>query len=88
MNFDDSSKMPLYHVQLETRHRIVSYEIATQNFDHAEEAIMHLSLRLVKGEDYIHVGGCSCIGYVAKNDFAQILEAKVTTGQPFEESEE
>jgi hypothetical protein len=53
-----------------------------------EIATMHLCQRLIKGEDYVHVGGCSRIGYADKNDFAQILEAKVTTGQPFEENEE
>ena len=88
MSWDDSAKMTLYHVQLETRHRIVSYEIATQNFDYEEVAKMHLAQRLIEGEDYIHVGGCSSIGYVVKNEFAQILEAKVTRGQPFEENEE
>ena len=88
MSWDDFTQMPLYHVQLETRHRTISYEIATQNFNHVEIAKMHLCQRLIEGEDYIHVGGCSRIGYAAKNDFAQILEAKVTTGQPFEESEE
>jgi hypothetical protein len=88
MSWDDPTKMPLYHVQLETRHRIISYEIATQNFNHVEIATMHLCQRLIKGEDYVHVGGCSRIGYADKNDFAQILEAKVTTGQPFEENEE
>jgi hypothetical protein len=88
MSLDDSMKMPMYHVQLETRHRIISYEIATQNFNHVEIAKMHLSQRLIEGEDYIHVGGCSSVGYAAKNDFAQILEAKVTRGQPFEENEE
>ena len=88
MSLDDSMKMPMYHVQLETRHRTISYEIATQNFNHVEIAKMHLSQRLIEGEDYIHVGGCSSVGYAAKNDFAQILEAKVTRGQPFEENEE
>ena len=88
MSWCNPELMPLYHVQLETRHRIISYEIATQNFDHVEEAKMHLSQRLIEGEDYIHVGGCSSIGYVAKSNFAQILEAKVTTGQPFRENEE
>lgn len=88
MSWDNPALMPLYHVQLETNFRIISYEIATQNFDYVEEAKIHLSQRLIEGEDYIHVGGCSSIGYVAKNDFAQILGAKVTRGQPFEENEE
>ena len=86
MSLDDSMKMPMYHVQLETRHRTISYEIATQNFNHVEIAKMHLS------KD--HVGGCSSVGYAAKNDFAQsrFLEARNSNiggrGQPFEENEE
>ena len=88
MSWDNPAMMPLYHVQLETSCRIISYEIGTQNFNYAEVAKAHLSQRLIKGEGYIHVGGSDFIGYVAKNEFAQILEAKVTRGQPFEENEE
>ena len=80
--------LPPELLQLETRHRIISYEIATQNFNHVEIAKMHLCQRLIEGEDYVYLGGCSRIGYAAKNDFAQILEAKVTMGQPFMEIEE
>tara|TARA_R110002096_G_scaffold121763_2_gene263631 strand:- start:404 stop:670 length:267 start_codon:yes stop_codon:yes gene_type:complete len=88
MSYDDTSKMPLYHVQLETKYRIISYEIGTENFDAVEEAKIHLSQRLIEGEDYINVGGNSKIGYVQKEKHAQIFEAKVTTGQPFKEDEE
>ena len=88
MSYDDTTKMPLYHVQLETKYRIISYEIGTENFDAVQEATIHLSQRLIDGEDYIHVGGTSTIGYILRNDYPQIVEAKVSTGQPFKENEE
>ena len=34
--WEDPNLMPLYHVQLETRDLIVSYEIATDNYDAVE----------------------------------------------------
>ena len=49
MSWDNPALMPLYHVQLETNLRIISYEIATQNFDYVEEAKIHLSHRLIEG---------------------------------------
>jgi hypothetical protein len=80
MSFDDPTKMPLYHVQLETRRRIISYEIATDDFDATDLAKGHLCsvIGLLPGEDYVHTGGVHQIGYHNKGPY-EILEAKVTT---------
>jgi hypothetical protein len=40
--WEDPDLMPLYHVQLETRDLIVSYEVATDEYDAADLAIQHL----------------------------------------------
>ena len=78
MSWNDPEKMPIYQVQLETRHRIIDYEIATNNHDAADIAKGHLCsvIGLVDGEDFIHVGGYDQIGYHKKGPY-EILEAKI-----------
>ena len=78
MSWDDPSKMPIYQVQLETRYRIIGYEVATNNHDAIDLAKAHLCsvFELQKGEDYIHVGGYSEIGYHELGD-SLILETKI-----------
>ena len=88
MSWDDPTKMPLYHVQLETKRRTVSYEIATTEFDAILLAKAHYKQRNDLFVEQIHIGGYSDIGYVDKKPFPVFYEAKVVSGLPFEESEE
>jgi len=79
--WEDPNFMPLYHVQLETRDLIVSYEVATPDFDHVEVAMAHLRERLRDPQVHIHYGGGGSIGYhPSGNGKPVILEWKVTTG--------
>jgi len=87
MSWDDPTKMTLYHVQLETKSRTVSYEIATTEFDAVQLAKAHLRQRIDPCGP-IHVGGYSTIGYVDKKPFPVFYEVKVTTGKLFDENEE
>ena len=57
--WEDPDLMPLYHVQLETRDLIVSYEVATPNADSVEIAKAHLRERLRDPHIYLHYGGGS-----------------------------
>lgn len=88
MSWDNPTKMPLYHVQLETKRRTVSYEIATTEFDAILLAKAHYKQRNDLFVEQIHIGGYSDIGYVDKKPFPVFYEAKVVSGLPFEESEE
>ena len=79
--WEDPNLMPLYHVQLETRDLIVSYEIATDNFDAVDIAQAHLRERLRKPHIPLHYGGSGSIGYHPIGDGKPvIIEWKVTTG--------
>jgi hypothetical protein len=79
--WEDPNLMPLYHVQLETRDLIVSYEIATPDFDYVEIATAHLRERLGEPHAPIHYGGGGSIGYHPIGDgLPLIIEWKVTTG--------
>jgi hypothetical protein len=39
--WEDPNLMPLYHVQVESRHFVMSYEIATTEYDACEVALKH-----------------------------------------------
>jgi hypothetical protein len=79
--WDGSNLMPVYHVQLETRDLIVSYEVATPNADSVEIAKAHLRERLRDPPIYLHYGGGSSIGYHPIGDGKPVVvEWKVTTG--------
>ena len=79
--WEDPNLMPLYHVQLETRDLIVSYEIATDNYDAVEVAMAHLRERLRDPHVHIHYGGGDSIGYHPIGDGKPVvLEWRVTTG--------
>ena len=78
--WEDPNLMPLYHVQLETRDLIVSYEIATDDYDYVEVAEAHLRERL---GDHVPIwyGGGGDIGYHPIGEGKPvIIEWKVTTG--------
>ena len=75
--WEDPDLMPLYHVQLETRNLIVSYEVATDNYDAVEVATEHLSRHLDPGT-HIWKGGMSSIGYHPIGD-PVVLRWKITT---------
>ena len=78
---EDPEQMPLYHVQLETRDLIVSYEIATPNFDYVEVAMAHLRERLRDPHVPIHHGGGGRIGYHRRGDGrAVVVEWTVAAG--------
>ena len=79
--WEDPNLMPLYHVQLETRDLIVSYEIATDDYDYVEVAEAHLRVRLRDPHVPIHYGGGGDIGYHPIGDGKpRIIEWEVTTG--------
>ena len=85
--WEDPNLMPLYHVLLETRDLIVSYEIATPDFDYAEVAMAHLRERLRDPHVHIHYGGGDRIGYHPIGEGKPVvLEWKVTTGSLCEKS--
>ena len=79
--WEDPNLMPLYHVQLETRDLIVSYEVATPDFDYVEVAMAHLRERLRDPHVHIHHGGGGSIGYHPIGDGKPVvIEWKVATG--------
>lgn len=79
--WEDPNLMPLYQVQLETRDLIVSYEIATPDFDYVEVALAHLRERLRGVKVYILYGGGGSIGYHPIGDGKPVvIEWKVTAG--------
>lgn len=79
--WEDPSLMPLYHVQLETRDLIVSYEIATPDFDYVAVAKAHLRERLRDPTVSIHYGGGAVIGYHPLGDGnPKVVEWKVLSG--------
>jgi hypothetical protein len=61
--WDDPNLMPLYHVQLETRDLIVSYDIATPDYNAVDVALADLRPRLLDPETHIWKGSTSTIGY-------------------------
>ena len=74
--WEDPDLMPLYHVQLETRDLIVSYHIATDNYDAVEVAKVHLRERLLDPEVHIHKGGTmglSTVGYHPIGDGSPVV---------------
>ena len=79
--WEDPTLMPLYHVQLETRYLLVSYEIATPDFDAVDVAIAHLRERLRDPNVPIHYGGGGSVGYHPIGDGKPVvIEWKVTAG--------
>ena len=87
--WEDPTLMPLYHVQLETRYLIVSYEIATPDFDAVDVAIAHLRERLRDPHVPIHYGGGGNIGYHPIGDGKPVvIEWKVTTGTLSQKSDD
>lgn len=80
--WENPNLMPLYQVQLETRDLIVSYEVATPDFDAVDIAKAHLRERLRKPHIPIHYGGGGSIGYHPIGDGSPVVIAwKVTTGR-------
>ncbi len=78
--WDDPSKMTLFHVQLETSDLIVSFEIASEDYDHVDVAKAHLSGLIGEGR-HIHCGGTSSIGYVDRGDGStRIVDFKALHG--------
>ena len=71
--WEDPDLMPLYHVQLETRDLIVSYHIATDDYDAVEVAKVHLRERLPDPEVQIHKGGLSTVGYHPIGDGSPVV---------------
>jgi len=84
MSWDDPTKMPIYHVQLETQDRIVSYEVATNDYDYVDVAKAHLQARLQE-DGPVRVGGTSSIGYHPLGP-AEIVTWEVMTGDPLPEA--
>lgn len=76
--WDDPNLKTLYHVQLETADLLVSYEIATADFDAVDIAKADLAPRLREGTP-LWCGGTSSIGYVAA-DVPPIVEMRVIAG--------
>ncbi len=77
----DPNQMPLYHVQLETRDLIVSYEVATKDFDQVEVATAHLRQRLRDPHVQVHHKGGGSIGYHPRGDGrAVVVEWTVAAG--------
>ena len=77
--WDDPNLKVLYHVQLETSELIVSYEIATSEFDAIEIAKTDMSTRIPEGTP-LWCGSVSSIGYVPIESLA-ILDMKVVAGE-------
>ncbi len=61
--WDDPNLMPLYHVQLETRDLIVSYTVATNDYNAVDIAIADLHSRLAEPNTHVWCGSQSSIGY-------------------------
>jgi len=61
--WDDPNLMPVYHVQLETRDLIVSYTVATNDYNAVEFAIADLRTRLVDPNTHVWKGSLSEVGY-------------------------
>lgn len=61
--WDDPSLMPIYHVQLETRDLIVSYMVATSDYNAVDVAIADLRTRLVDPNTHVWKGSLSEVGY-------------------------
>lgn len=66
--WDDPDLMPVYHVQLETGDLIVSYEVATPDYDAVEVAMLDLRARLTDPNVHIACGHTSSIGYHTIDD--------------------
>ncbi|NBU17606.1 MAG: hypothetical protein EBS48_11490 [Actinobacteria bacterium] len=80
--WDDPNLKTLYHVQLETKDLLVSYEIATPDFDAVDLAKADLAGRLPP-ETPIWCGSTSSIGYVPL-DSPAVVDVRVVAGQaPF-----
>ncbi len=68
--------MTLYHVLLETvgtQQLIVSYEIATPDFDYVDIAKAHLQETLADPNIYIYSGGSSSIGHHPIGDGSPVV---------------
>lgn len=79
--WEDPGLMPVYHVQLETRDLIVSYEVATPEYDAVEVATMDLRARLVDPDVHIWCGSSSTIGYHPIGDGKPVVvSCSVATG--------
>lgn len=77
--WEDPNLKVLYHVQLETPELIVSYEIATSEFDAVEIAKNDMSTRIPEGTP-LWCGAVSSIGYVPIESPA-IVDMKVVAGE-------
>jgi|APSaa5957512622_1039677.scaffolds.fasta_scaffold27119_5 hypothetical protein len=77
--WEDPNLMELYHIQLETNNLIVSYEVATSEYNAVEVATAHLRERLVNPDVRIGVGGSSTIGYHQKGE-PKVVKWHLATG--------
>lgn len=78
--WDDPNLMTLYHVQVETKDILVSYEIAAEVGEATQIALNHFREFIANPTVFAWVGGCSSIGYVpAVESPGKVLEWKVLT---------
>lgn len=82
--WEDPNLMPRFHVQLETRDIIASYEVATPDYDAVEIAINHLRERLLDQNTHIWKGHTSGIGYHPIGDGSPVIvEWTVSVGKEY-----
>ena len=71
--WDDPNLMPVYHVQLETRDLVVSYEVATADYNAVAVATADLRARLRDPEAHVWGESAGHVGYYPVGDGSPVV---------------